>query len=152
MMTVIYTDPNTSWPPPDPDRMPRRQYNLADHDEPFTDTEKASNINIQAFRERQQRDHLRFSNDNHYNGNTEIRQRGTFARSSGMWSDISGDEDHARGGEDEHHHQRDDEWRDADGDRLNDFGVDEEAEYIDEDDMPLSEIMKKMQKTVRKAQ
>ncbi|KAI4245555.1 MAG: hypothetical protein L6R42_010151 [Xanthoria sp. 1 TBL-2021] len=142
-----FEHPTTSWPPPDPDRMPRRQYNLTDHDDRFTNTDKASNINIQAFRERQRRDYLRFSNDD--DGYTEMKHRSTYNRSSDIWSDASDD----ASGEDEHQDQRDDEWRDAEGDRLRDFGVDEdeeEVEYVDEDDIPLSEIVSR-RKNVRKA-
>jgi palmitoyltransferase len=34
-------------------------------------------------------------------------------------------------------------WRNADGDRLQDFGVDEEVEFYDEDDIPLGELMRR---------
>lgn len=32
-------------------------------------------------------------------------------------------------------------WRNADGERLRDFGVDEEVEFYDEDDIPLAVLM-----------
>jgi palmitoyltransferase len=34
-------------------------------------------------------------------------------------------------------------WKDADGDRLRDFGVDEEVEFYDEDDVPLGELLRR---------
>lgn len=34
-------------------------------------------------------------------------------------------------------------WRDSEGDRLNDFGVDEDAEVYDEDDIPLAELLRR---------
>ena len=34
-------------------------------------------------------------------------------------------------------------WRDSDGDRLDDFGVDECAEFCDEDDIPLAELVRR---------
>ena len=34
-------------------------------------------------------------------------------------------------------------WRDSEGDRLGDFGVDEDAEFHDEDDMPLAALLRK---------
>lgn len=34
-------------------------------------------------------------------------------------------------------------WRNSDGDRLRDFGVDEDAEFYDEDDIPLAELLKR---------
>jgi palmitoyltransferase len=34
-------------------------------------------------------------------------------------------------------------WKDSDGDRLRDFGVDEEVEFYDEDDVPLGELLRR---------
>ena len=34
-------------------------------------------------------------------------------------------------------------WRDSEGDRLGDFGVDEDAEFYDEDDIPLAELLRR---------
>lgn len=36
-------------------------------------------------------------------------------------------------------------WRNSEGERLADFGVDEDVEFYDEDDLPLSEIMRRRQ-------
>lgn len=36
-------------------------------------------------------------------------------------------------------------WRNSEGERLADFGVDEDIEFYDEDDLPLSEIMRRRQ-------
>ena len=36
-------------------------------------------------------------------------------------------------------------WRGSDGDRLGDFGVDEDAEVLDEDNVPLAELIRKRQ-------
>ncbi|KAL8767348.1 MAG: hypothetical protein Q9209_006111 [Squamulea sp. 1 TL-2023] len=122
-------DPNTSWPPPDPDRMPRRRYNLEDHD-PFTHQDHATVIDIQAFRQRQQKDHMRFAN-----GDSFITRRG-FSHISDQLPDPINDErsnDIGPG------------WKDSDGDRLQDFGVDEEIEYFDEDDLPLAKVLKRRQ-------
>jgi palmitoyltransferase len=33
-------------------------------------------------------------------------------------------------------------WRNAEGDRLRDFGVDEEIEFYDEDDIPLGALVR----------
>ena len=33
------------------------------------------------------------------------------------------------------------EWRDSEGDRLDDFGVDEQVEFYDEDDVPLAVLL-----------
>lgn len=34
-------------------------------------------------------------------------------------------------------------WRNKEGERLADFGVDEDAEFYDEDDLPLAELMRR---------
>jgi len=34
-------------------------------------------------------------------------------------------------------------WKDSDGDRLRDFGVDEDVEFYDEDNVPLGELLRK---------
>lgn len=34
-------------------------------------------------------------------------------------------------------------WRNKEGERLADFGLDEDAEFYDEDDLPLSELMRR---------
>ena len=36
------------------------------------------------------------------------------------------------------------QWADSDGDRLHDFGVDEEAEFDDTDDVPLAELQQRL--------
>jgi palmitoyltransferase len=36
-------------------------------------------------------------------------------------------------------------WRNKEGERLADFGLDEDAEFYDEDNLPLSEIMRRRQ-------
>jgi len=34
-------------------------------------------------------------------------------------------------------------WRNSEGERLRDFGVDEEAEFYDEDDIPLAKLIQR---------
>ncbi len=34
-------------------------------------------------------------------------------------------------------------WRDSEGDRLNDFGVDEDAEFYDDENIPLAELLRR---------
>ncbi|KAL8888605.1 MAG: hypothetical protein Q9215_003995 [Flavoplaca cf. flavocitrina] len=146
LLKTMNTDPNTTWPPPDPDRMPRRQYNLANH-HPFTHPDMTSNIDTQAFRERQRRDYLRFSSNN---GDPGLKHRMSATRLSDLSSDESGDEDNGPDADDLDL-KAGNKWRDQDGDRPDDFGVDEEVDYLDEDDLPLSENLKR-QRAVRKAQ
>ncbi|KAL8645214.1 MAG: hypothetical protein Q9226_007399 [Calogaya cf. arnoldii] len=132
-----FEDPNTIWPPPDPDRMPRRQYSLADHDDPFT----APDFDVSAFRERQRRDYRRFARDDDGAG---IKRRTPFERSTDASDD--GEEEIEEGEEEKWAEEKRDEihdWRNVDGDCLRDFGVDEEVEFVDEDDLPLFEVLKR---------
>ncbi|KAL8847257.1 MAG: hypothetical protein Q9221_007681 [Calogaya cf. arnoldii] len=140
-----FEDPNTTWPPPDPDGMPRCQYSLADHDEdPFT----ASDIDVSAFRERQRKDYRRYANDG--DGDAGMMHRTPFERSSESSSDVSGDgeedeeevEKAGKDGGDGEKRDKSNNWRNVDGDRLHDFGVDEEVE-VDEDDIPLSQLLRR---------
>ncbi|CAO1598271.1 Palmitoyltransferase [Xanthoria calcicola] len=122
-----FEDPNTTWPPPDPDRLPRRTYNLADLDDPFIHTPNhASNIDIDAFRTRQRRDYRRFSSRSEENDESQFRSGDN--RETGILSDVS-------------EHRRGEAWKDKDGDCLGDFGVDDEGDEDEDDDVPLSEIL-----------
>ncbi len=40
-------------------------------------------------------------------------------------------------------------WRNADGEKLTDFGVDEVVEFYDEDDVPLSELLRRRNGTAK---
>lgn len=40
-------------------------------------------------------------------------------------------------------------WRDSEGDRLRDFGVDEEVEFYDEDNIPLAELLRRRKSHTR---
>ncbi|KAL1961004.1 hypothetical protein VTO42DRAFT_4892 [Malbranchea cinnamomea] len=112
--------PSTPWPPPDPDRIPRRQPSLNPRSNPLLVSSSASNRgltsdSIAAFRERQQADLLRW------------RQRPFHERYRHHVEDDlsvgeSGDESSGSGEEG---------WRTAEGDRLRDFGVDEDVEFYD---------------------
>ncbi len=35
------------------------------------------------------------------------------------------------------------EWQNSEGDRLKDFGVDEETDFYDEEDLPLTEVLRR---------
>ncbi|KAL9578682.1 MAG: hypothetical protein Q9212_005566 [Teloschistes hypoglaucus] len=122
-------DPGSSWPPPDPERMLRRRYKIADMN-PFTYGADASGLDVQGFRERQNQDALRFAN--------------------GRDNPI-GPTSFLRGGENSPQQDTDDEqdnvgtaptWRDSAGEQLQDFGVEEDAEWIEEDNIPLGELLR----------
>jgi palmitoyltransferase len=131
-------DPNVSWPPPDPDRMPRRARTF-DPDNAFLHDEGRAHglTEIEAFRLRQMEDLKRFQDHE-----STIRRRQTFHKRYEATSsdkdikqfpdkDLTADE------------EGEEAWRNAEGDRLDDFGVDEEAEFYDDEDIPLAELMRR---------
>lgn len=133
-------EPSRSWPPPDPDRIPRlhrsfdssqgfiyRQSHLSDYEE------------IQAFKQRQQDDMRRRT------GNNGIIRRKPFHERHAK--DLYPKQDDATIDDDNSNVLDSDSgeegWRSPEGDRLRDYGVDEDAEFYDQDDIPLSELMRR---------
>ena len=43
---------------------------------------------------------------------------------------------------DEDSHSDDEGWRDSEGNRLKDYGVDEDVEFYDEDNIPIAQLLK----------
>lgn len=146
-------DSGTSWPPPDPDRLFR-----------FTKTVDASSARIKSmdpedFRKRQEADMLRqrYPHSN-ADSNAGIQRRQRFHlryndhEQQGEEKAISDDDeysDSAREGESDHFvaelgpDEGEEGWRNSEGERLADFGVEEDVEFYDEDDLPLIEIMRR---------
>ena len=128
-----FEDPGTTWPPPDPDRMPRLQRS-ADPAEAFVYSKAhLSNYEeVEAFNKRQQDDMQR-----------RQMQKGVYRRkpfhvryrnvAQGAPPEADEDVSGAESGEEG--------WKDIGGNRLDDYGVDEDAEFYDEDDVPLAELM-----------
>ncbi len=127
---MLLTDPSLSWPPPDPDRMPRSS-NRPPFEQPFVyDGDLSTDpTNVDTFRRRQQEDLKRYDEG----ATTSIRRR-PFDRDEPFASQ-SAEADNLGSSEEG--------WRDSEGDRLDDFGVDEHAEMYDEDDIPLAELLRK---------
>lgn len=147
------TAPGTSWPPPDPDRMFRMAQT-----EKSLDPSKAftHSLDPDEFYKRQRADQMRRPiNTDGY----EIRRRQPFHvryDAENVQKRRARDEDHAYGtdyesdGEEEESQewqpeagQGEEGWRNSEGERLNDFGVDEDVEFYDEDDVPLGELMRR---------
>lgn len=131
------TDGDVSWPPPDPDRMQRFQSPSSER--PFTRDEDSLPDQdwVIAFRQRQQEDLKRFE---HGPSILQERQpsneRNQYKR---RWDErfdhvMPESEDSDEAGRD---------WRDSEGDRLEDFGVDEDVEFYDEDNVPLAQLLRR---------
>ncbi|KAK2758762.1 Palmitoyltransferase [Arachnomyces sp. PD_36] len=146
-----FEDAHTSWPPPDPDRIHRRFEPLqSTATSPFAVREQsAANFDVEAFRRRQQADLQRQAGFHRRRPFHERHADLADNTERGYENDsIDGDEDSdegkgTSGGEEG--------WRDAEGDRLGDFGVDEEAEFYDEDDIPLAQLIEQRRNQTRQA-
>jgi palmitoyltransferase len=123
-----FDDPGQSWPPPDPDRMPRLPRNL-DAQQAFTyDRRLSPEQELRAFRERQEVDLAR---------RKPFRDR----------FDQDTDEPVADGYlESDNDHSGEEGWQDSGGNRLEDYGVEEDIEFYDEDDVPLAELLRRREK------
>lgn len=127
------TDSSTSWPPPDPDRMHRKKL---DYVQPPS-LEVSSHDYAQAFRERQRLDFARLRPTPALSASQRVNQEvsqtnvGPSSLAREDTQNVSDAEGDALA------------WRDSEGERLEDFGVDEELDLYDEDDVPLAELIRR---------
>lgn len=128
-------DPLITWPPPDPDRIPRKAVPM-NPDSAFIhlDHTASNQEQLEAFRKRQEQDLKR------YQANTQsIQRRQPFhKRHEGM---LPGGEPGCIQGGLVSRSDGEEAWKNSEGDRLGDFGVDETVEFYDEDDIPLAELL-----------
>lgn len=129
-------DTSVSWPPPDPDRMIRTTRFLNGSSEAFTfQNETMSNEDqIKRFRQRQEQDIGRIQ--------AQVSKRRPFRdrfKAANNGSEpihpLPTDREASDGGEEA--------WRNSEGERLDDFGVDEDVEFYDEDNIPLAQLLQK---------
>ncbi|MCJ1437102.1 Palmitoyltransferase [Xylographa pallens] len=127
-----FEDPWVTWPPPDPDRVARKPV-FASTDDAFIhqDPDVSERDHLDAFRRRQQEDLKR-----HQAVESPAYRRKPFhQRYKEPAMDKENTQDRSLPSEGE------EAWRNSEGDRLNDFGVDEDVEFYDEDDIPLAELL-----------
>ena len=128
-------DESTTWPPPDPDRIPRKTRKPLESTA-FThgNASLSNQETLDAFRERQQQDMKRWVGND-----SEVQRRRPFlARLQEVTdSETKGTKSNMDNSDGE------EGWRNSEGERLADFGVDEVAEFYDEDDLPLGEILRR---------
>ena len=116
-----------------------RSTNRPRFEQPFVYKEDLSTIqrNVDAFRRRQQEDLKRYDQaaTTSSQGRRLREQYGNAGNRNGSLSSQSAHyDDLGNSGE---------AWRDSEGDRLDDFGVDEDAELHNEDSIPLVELLRK---------
>ncbi|MCJ1283658.1 Palmitoyltransferase [Xylographa opegraphella] len=130
-----FEDPWLTWPPPDPDRVARKPV-FVSTDDAFVhqDPDVSSRDQLDAFRHRQQEDLRRRAaiEPPAYRRQPFHQRYQELTLNQGNKQDRSPNFVSAEGEE---------AWRNSEGDRLNDFGVDEDVEFYDEDDIPLAELL-----------
>jgi palmitoyltransferase len=127
------SDPSIGWPPPDPDRIPRklRKYGVED-----VEPEEHIIIDQDEFHKRQQEDFERKDTSK------MIRRRKVFHERYNKLDVLSNDTSspHLYASQVE---EGEESWQDGEGQRLKDFGCEEEVEFYDEDEVPLAELLKR---------
>lgn len=113
-----FEDEGKVWPPPDPDKMPRVQMKVDD------DVDIQGVGEVEEFRKRQAKDFERW-------GNREDVEEGGSDKGDEYGSEYEEGIDGEEG------------WTNAEGDRLRDFGVDEDAELFTDDEIPLGELLRR---------
>ena len=139
---ILLTDPSTSWPPPDPDRMPRSN-RRPPFEKPFVYNEDSPMIqnSVDAFRRRQQEDLKRYDGG----ATPSVPRQSLHERYRNRAYDDKSL--HFQPVESNHFRSGEEGWQDSEGDRLNDFGVDEDAEFYDQDDIPLANLIRRRNKS-----
>ncbi|KAL2831724.1 DHHC palmitoyltransferase-domain-containing protein [Aspergillus cavernicola] len=125
-----FEEPSVSWPPPDPDRIPLPS--KGQQNDWASTAATTGHIEIEAFNKRKAEDLKRRRIP------IQIERRKPFyerfdesdSNSSEKYSDASDDFDNGE-----------EAWRNSEGERLRDFGVDEEIEFYDEENIPLAILM-----------
>lgn len=128
-----FEDPGTLWPPPDPERIPRRHYKRSEPD-PFVYSAETSGFDVQAFRQRQELDILRYAKRGDTIPKTPWETNHSKTQISADQSQHTTSRLHSK--------KPGLDWHNSEGETLHDFGVDEEAE----EDVPLAEIRARLMK------
>ncbi|EKD18425.1 uncharacterized protein L3040_007549 [Drepanopeziza brunnea f. sp. 'multigermtubi'] len=121
-----FEDTSKTWPPPDPDKMPRSE--LVERQKFDVRHYGTPEEELAAFRRRQEQDYKRW-----------LRKENVGDEADG--SDDEESENETVGEEDAVKEKRG--WTNSDGNRLHDYGVDEEAEVLAEDEIPLAELLRR---------
>ncbi|KAJ9646608.1 Palmitoyltransferase [Coniosporium tulheliwenetii] len=133
-----FEDSSVTWPPPDPDRIPRvrRQFNPEEafiHKEGYVDTYDE----VEAFRQRQQEDLQRWKRPPN-----EVQRRRPFHER--LEKSVAAEVEDGYSSPDEQDGAPGEEaWRNSEGERLADFGVEEDVDFYDEDEVPLADLLRR---------
>jgi palmitoyltransferase len=165
--TNEFEDADVTWPPPDPDRSYRRRTGNTEDTGAFTyqDSTLSPGDTLEAFRARQAEDQVRKRKP--FMQRMEQRLEKEKGGQIQGWlagnarnGDVDLDEDAFEYGDDASEENEDEQrkygdgegegeegWRNSEGERLQDFGVDEDVEFYDEqeDEIPLAELLARRQ-------
>ncbi|KAF2270681.1 zf-DHHC-domain-containing protein [Lojkania enalia] len=147
-----FEDDGVMWPPPDPDRITRKAPKGVDGvEEAFTyrDAGLTPEETLVAFRKRQEADIVRRRKPFVQRVEAKVVRESSLSGEDMNGSEAGEDFD---GEGEEGSHSGEEGWRNSEGERLRDFGVDEDIEFYDEeDDIPLSELLARKRVRVGKA-
>jgi len=137
-----FEDESTVWPPPDPDRAYKRHGRAANSDAfVFQESKMSDHDAVEAFKARQAEDVVRRRRPfvERLEEQVERRDDGEDCEygDDASEEEVSEKEKYADG-------EGEEGWRNSEGERLKDFGVDEDVEFYDEqedDEVPLSELI-----------
>lgn len=136
---ICYEEAGVSWPPPDPDRIPLPTISsLADHDDRLPQVYESTQEEIEAFNRRQMEDLKR------QKPYAEVQRRKRFHERCLADEDAESDTEQLSPptyGKDSD--EGEESWRNSEGERLRDFGVDEDVEFYDEEDVPLAVLIQR---------
>lgn len=137
-----FEEPGQTWPPPDPDRMPRTS-RLDEAQDAFVYQHKymSPEEELRAFKERQDADRSRRRTQNGILRRKPFRDRFDLDTNEVVEDDYLDDEEYDVSGEED--------WADSDGNRLKDFGVEEDVEFYDEDDIPIAELLRRRKQSTQ---
>ncbi|EOA88996.1 uncharacterized protein SETTUDRAFT_46547 [Exserohilum turcica Et28A] len=153
-----FEDEGTAWPPPDPDRAYRRSIKAPEGDAfRFGDPGMNAEETLKAFKARQFEDELRrrksyagrvyqkvMDDEDEYHRSGEAgRDEDGYAYGHGASDDGEEEDEDEKKKYGDGKQEGEAAWRNSEGERLKDFGVDEDVEFYDEqeDDIPLSELL-----------
>ncbi|KAE8149707.1 DHHC palmitoyltransferase-domain-containing protein [Aspergillus avenaceus] len=129
-----FEDPHVTWPPPDPDRIPLPQRHLISVG---NGAEFSGYGSVEEFNRRKAEDL------NRQRAGLNVQRRKRFHhRIQEDLDEGSSSSDHERENGDISH-DGEEGWRNAEGERLRDFGVDEDIEFYDEEDLPLGVLIQR---------
>ncbi|KAH7399273.1 palmitoyltransferase pfa4 [Pyrenochaeta sp. MPI-SDFR-AT-0127] len=149
---------STTWPPPDPDRLYRRPAKAINADAfTYQDSNLSASDTVAAFRARQAADEIRRRRPFLERAEASLAKQRVEQWSAGNFDgdgyeygdDVSDAEQEEAANEIHRKDKQEGEegWRNSEGERLEDFGVDQEVEFYDEheDEIPLSELIARRQ-------